>query len=375
MKNPINNPAHLQQTLLQWFSANRRRLPWRNANNWYPVFLSEFLLQQTQVAQVLPYFEKLLQTYPTIQHLAAADEDLLLSQWAGLGYYSRARNLLKAAKAIVHRFDGKFPSNYKDALSLPGIGPYTASAILSIAFNQPYAVVDGNIIRVITRLFNIQEDVRAKTTQKQIRSLATVLLPKDKPGLFNEAMMELGALICRPTTPLCDQCPLQAYCLAKRHNAMHRVPFKSPPAPKKKRYHFVFLLEHNGRLLTVQRPHGGLLARMWEFPSVETSAAEFQAKDISSVPKDLPVSLSDASLVLPVMKHIYSHIVLQYRPIIVSTDAPFAWKSDFYVQQKWLALPEISFVALHNAHKKILRSEAFEQWWRAKMKDENRLDE
>ena len=368
MNNLLNNDRirqEFQEALLQWFEVNKRTLPWRERKDWYGVFLSEFLLQQTQVTQALPYFQKLIRTYPTVEALASASEDELLRHWAGLGYYSRARNLRKAAKVIVERFSGRFPQNYAEALSLPGIGPYTASAILSIAFNQPLPVVDGNVIRVITRVFNIGEDVRQTKTQKQIREIAAQLLPNQTPGRFNEAMMELGALTCQPTSPLCEQCPLQKWCLADRQGSVLKIPFKSPPAPKKHFYQFVLLfVATDGRLLTVKRPRNGLLASMWEFPTLETTPEELNTPE--PIREFLSRYQTAAPIVLPQMKHIYSHISLRYRPLLLSVNLPFEFHSRFYVQQKWLQLESISSLALHNAHKKILTNNKFAEWWQRK---------
>lgn len=353
----------LASALLQWFDQNRRSLPWRNTGNWYHVFLSEFLLQQTQVAQALPYFTKLLRQYPDIEHLAAASEDELLKNWAGLGYYNRARNLHKAARIIVKDFNGQFPQEFQQALSLPGIGPYTAAAVLSIAFQLPYAVVDGNVMRVLTRLFGIADDIRLPATQKHIRQLAQSLLPPNRPGAFNEALMELGALVCLPNAPQCTQCPLQNRCRAFKENRLTEIPFKSPARSKKRLYHFVLLLICDGRILTVQRPRKGLLAGMWEFPVVQTEATSLSPNDIPNALALLGWQHLQPAKILPMMKHTYSHIALQFRPLIFTLQKAVALKSDFYLQQKWLSPAQMESVALHNAHQKILRSAVFKAWW------------
>ena len=352
-----------QEALLSWFKAHKRTLPWRKNNDWYPVFLSEFLLQQTQVSQALPYFEKFMRLYPTVSHLASAGEDELLKHWAGLGYYTRARNLRKAAQVIVTRFNGQFPQNLKDALQLPGIGPYTAAAVLSIAFNKPHAVVDGNVIRVITRLFNISDDIRTTKARNNVRELARHILAPQSAGSFNEAMMELGALICQPQTPQCAQCPLQHWCVARQKNNVTRIPFKSPARPRKNRFQFVFLFVHDDRLLLLKRPGRGLLAGMWEFPVQETDAEQF-TKEISNI---LDERLSAFGIKtahpIPPLRHIYSHIALQYRPLLIPVNRFLQYDDAFYVNQKWLPFGELNSAGLHQAHKKILNLAQFKDWW------------
>ena len=224
----------MQKRLLNWFKKNKRGLPWRKEPNWYKTFLSEIILQQTTVAQGLPYFQKFLKKYPDIGSLAQANEQDVLHLWAGLGYYSRARNMLKTAKIISNNYAGHFPQDYKTALSLPGIGPYSASAILSIAFNLPYPVVDGNVIRVISRLFAIKNDTRDPITLKSIKEYAHRLLDKKEPGSFNEAMMELGTMVCNLKLPQCQSCPLNNFCTAYQKDLTKIIPYKSKPAKKKK---------------------------------------------------------------------------------------------------------------------------------------------
>ena len=224
--------THFRRLLLDWFRKNKRELPWRQSNNWYSTFLSEFLLQQTQVEQALPYYKKFIENYPDIPTLAKASEHDVLNLWAGLGYYSRARNLLKSAKILTQKFGGKFPIDFKQALSLPGIGNYTASAILSIAYSQPYSVVDGNVKRVISRVYSITDDIRLDITHKLIQNICNTLISKKHPGDFNEGLMELGATLCKPKNPFCPQCPINKFCLAYERGEVSNIPFKSPSVPK-----------------------------------------------------------------------------------------------------------------------------------------------
>ncbi len=343
----------LQRNLLDWFEENKRELPWRGQADWYKTFLSEILLQQTQVEQALPYFNKISGRYPDIHSLALANEDDILTMWAGLGYYTRARNLLKAAKLISEKYNGNFPVNRKSALELPGIGQYSTSAILSIAFDQPYAVVDGNVLRVLSRLKNISDDIRLAGTHNKFQVIADKLIDKKHPGNFNEALMELGALVCIPKNPDCTICPFISFCEAYKLNKQQSLPFKSAPPARKKINHLVLLFEYKDRLLIVQRPAKGLLARMWEFPTIEIKKLLVRESTIIEKIKKKFGVRPDRPLVMQKMVHNYSHIRLAYIPIIISLE-----KENLAVEgnpaKKWLSIYEMNKVAIHTAHKKIL---------------------
>ncbi|MHB2149668.1 A/G-specific adenine glycosylase [Calditrichota bacterium LG25] len=353
--------------LVQWFKQHKRDLPWRQTSDWYPVFLSEFLLQQTQVTQALPYYQKFIRRFPTIFELARSNEDDILQMWAGLGYYSRARNLLKAARQIVTHFNGRFPADLKTALTLPGIGPYTAAAVLSIAFNQPLSVVDGNVIRVISRLFAIEDDVRLSATRKAIQLKARQLLLPTQAGLFNEAIMELGALICKPAAPLCAQCPLQTSCQAFHHNKVDAIPFKSSAPARKKQFHLVFVIRHGSYLLVGQRPGKGMLAGMWEFPTIELPAPlQKNSPQIAAIlSSEFPQFTVEACKSMPILKQIYTHIHLQYRPILLQSAAKISFNSEKYIQTRWIRRNVLEEWAIHKAHQKILQHAQFKQWWMA----------
>jgi len=342
-----------QRTLLAWFKNNKRNLPWRNQNEWYKTFLSEILLQQTQVDQAIPYYTKFISKYPDINALAWANEDTILTLWAGLGYYARARNLLKSAKIISDKFNGDFPTDWKLAISLPGIGPYSAAAILSIAFNKPYAVLDGNVFRVLSRLHLLSDDIRLPITHKKFQKIADDLLDINEPGNFNEAMMELGAVVCLPVNPDCANCPLQTYCLAYKEQKQAELPFKSPPAPKRNIKHFVLLIQSNKQLLIRQRPSKGLLARMWEFPFIETHKLSLPKKEIAKlVIKETGINPGNL-LIKKKMTHIYSHIKLDYVPVFISVpNKEVKMLGD--ATTKWMHLQDLKESALHGAHQKIL---------------------
>jgi len=340
----------IQKILLAWFGKNKRKLPWRQKRSWYKTFLSEVILQQTTVAQGLPYFQKFLKTYPDICSLANADEQDILHLWAGLGYYSRARNMLKAAKIICEKHDCQFPQDYKTALALPGIGPYSASAILSIAFNLPYAVVDGNVIRVICRLKAIKGDTRDPSILKSIKKHANSFLDKSNPGDFNEAMMELGATICSPRQPQCTSCPLKNFCEAYKKNLTNSIPFKSKPAPKKKKYNIVGVIKNNSEICIVRRSGSGFLAGMWEFPVIEVEKVE---KNTSQLFKKLYTIEALNGVESPEMRQIYSHIDLTFKAIVFKTTVKTI-KQNKYTELKWVKLEETKHYAIHNAHKKII---------------------
>ncbi len=253
--------------LLQWYQHNARVLPWRCVTSPYRTWVSEVMLQQTQVEAVIPYFERWMSKLPDIESLAIADEQVLLALWEGLGYYGRARNLHRTAKQVMAVFNGKLPTNSRELNKLPGIGPYTAAAIASIAFGENIAAVDGNIRRVYSRYFNVKVPIDSTQGQQIIAKLADEALPQENAGDFNQALMDLGATICRPKNPKCDQCPISPGCLARQQGVQELRPIR---LPKKKVPHLTvtaaIIKREDGNVLLAQRPHGGLLGGLWEFP-------------------------------------------------------------------------------------------------------------
>ncbi len=262
----------LSQSLLQWYDANARELPWRSVrparSDPYHVWLSEIMLQQTTVVTVTPYFQEFLTRWPTVEAMARADLDDILHAWQGLGYYARARNLHKCAQVIYADFGGEFPASEEHLLKLPGIGPYTAAAVSSIAFGIPTVPVDGNIERVISRLYAIKEPV--SPSKENVRSLAHKIMPPDRPGDFAQAMMDLGATVCRPRSPDCPSCPWQSDCKAAKQGDADTYPVKRPKPPKPTRYGIAFWLENaDGEIWLRKRPEKGLLGGMIEVPSTD----------------------------------------------------------------------------------------------------------
>lgn len=300
-------PAAIVEPLLAWYDANARVLPWRSQPTPYRVWVSETMLQQTRVEAVRPYFARFMQALPDIAALAAVDEQTLLKLWEGLGYYSRARNLHKAAGVVMQQYGGRLPADPQLLAKLPGIGPYTAGAIASIAFNYPAAAVDGNVLRVLSRLTAFQQDVgpaavRAATAQALLR-----ILPA-RVGAFNQALMELGALVCLPNTaPKCLLCPLAALCRGRAVGLETQLPVKAKKKPRAVQQRTVLLALHEGRVALRRRPDEGLLAGLWEFPALEGALTAGQLPARLAALGLHVQGLSDAGSA----RHIFTHLEWQ----------------------------------------------------------------
>ncbi len=257
--------------LIDWYSINKRDLPWRNTINPYYIWLSEIILQQTQVKQGLPYYEAFVSRFPTIFDLAKASENDVLKLWQGLGYYSRARNLHYTAKHIVNNLNGVFPNTYDELLKLKGVGDYTASAIASIAFNEVTAVVDGNVYRVLSRYFGIETPINSTQGIKAFKTLASDLIDEQQPATFNQAIMEFGARQCKPKNPDCNSCTFQTSCYAYAHNAIANLPVKLKKTKVTKRYfNFLVCIDHNQNTLFEQRTAKGIWQNLYQFPLIES---------------------------------------------------------------------------------------------------------
>ena len=260
----------INDTLINWYIENRRDLPWRNNPTPYQVWLSEIILQQTRVNQGLDYYLRFVEKWPTVTDLAQASEEGVLKMWQGLGYYSRARNLHKCARQVMEQYGGLFPADFEQLKKLQGIGDYTAAAIASIAFNLPHAVVDGNVYRVLARLFDIDTPININEGQKQFALLANELLNHSQPGLHNQAMMEFGALHCTPKNPNCLLCPLQAQCLAFSHQTVMQRPVKLPKVKVTTRYFNYLVLRVKGRLYLHKRSNNDIWKNLYDFPCIES---------------------------------------------------------------------------------------------------------
>lgn len=254
--------------LLKWYQENARVLPWRTDHSPYRVWVSEIMLQQTRVAAVIGYFERFMAALPTPQALAEVPEDALMKLWQGLGYYNRARNLQKAARQIVTDYGGELPPDYDAIRALPGVGDYTAGAIASIAFGLPVPAVDGNVLRVISRILGDGRDIGRQDTKNAVRELLLTVIPREAPGQFNQALMELGAVVCLPNgAPLCEQCPVRELCAAHLEERTAELPVKAAKKKRRIEERRVWLIFRNGRVALRRRPSKGLLAGLWEYPN------------------------------------------------------------------------------------------------------------
>ena len=257
-------------SLVKWYLLNKRDLPWRNTVNPYPIWLSEIMLQQTKVAQGLPYFVTFIKEFPTVLHLAQADEEQVLKLWQGLGYYSRARNMHKTAQIIAFELNGNFPNNYKDLLKLKGIGEYTAAAIASFAFNEVVPVVDGNVFRVLSRYLDIETDIASALAKKEFSALAKELMPENNPALFNQAIMEFGALQCVPKNPDCNNCIFNNSCAALQKKKVGELPVKLKKTKVTNRYfNYIVFLDNSNNTIINKRTEKGIWHNLYEFPVIE----------------------------------------------------------------------------------------------------------
>ena len=315
-----------RQKLLAWYDENKRDLPWRRSKNPYHIWVSEIMLQQTRVDTVIPYYERFLDWFPTVESLANAPEERLLKAWEGLGYYSRVRNMQTAAQQIMSEFEGKFPSTYESISSLKGIGPYTAGAISSIAFNLPQPAVDGNVMRVLARLFEVNHDIGNPSNRKIFQAMMEVLIDPDRPGDFNQALMDLGSDIEAPVNPRPEESPVKEFSAAYQHGTMDRYPIK---APKKKPIPIflkaIVVQNSQGQFLLEKNESEKLLAGFWHFPLIEVDEFSDQTQDLDlfsqvaepilelgpspqeSFEQDYDLEVDWQDLRFEEVKHIFSH--------------------------------------------------------------------
>ncbi len=310
----------ITKVLEGWYLNSHRDLPWRRTSDPYRIWLSEIILQQTRVDQGLPYYERFTATFPDVHTLAAASEDEVLKLWQGLGYYSRARNLHAAAKYVANELDGVFPTAYDGLLKLKGVGPYTAAAIASIAFGLPHAVVDGNVNRVVARLFGVDKPVNSTEGMKEISELAEAILDRKSPGVHNQAMMELGAMVCTPKNAQCDSCPINHKCIALKRGMVGALPFKLKKVKVKERFITYLVHIHNGQVLLNKRGEGDIWQGLYDFPS---TALKF-APDIAGVMDSKLMSFLDkaglrASSISKTYKHQLTHRTIYARFVIVES--------------------------------------------------------
>jgi A/G-specific adenine glycosylase len=353
---PCIGPARarrLRAKLLDWYDAGCRDLPWRRSRDPYAIWISETMLQQTRVDTVVPYYERFLERFPDLESLADADEDSVYSLWAGLGYYSRARNLHSAARMVVDELGGQLPDDPDALRKLPGIGRYTAGAIASIAFDRPEPVVDGNVTRVLCRLLGIRESVAESAISSRLWREAGALARGPRPGALNQAPMELGALVCTPAAPGCPSCPLRRSCAAHRSGDAEALPVKPAKAAPRSVRAVALWLERGGLALAVRRESGGLLGGLWELPGRELSARDTPARAVEQLLAELAASrprLRPAGR----LKHVFTHrnLVLHvYRADCESARI----RRGLFAQHRWLSAAAFGELACATLTRKALR--------------------
>jgi A/G-specific adenine glycosylase len=343
-------PVDVATRLLAWYGREGRELPWRCTRDPYRIWLSEIMLQQTGVGTVIPYYERFLATYPTVEALANARVEEVVELWAGLGYYSRARHLHAAARAVVERQGGVFPADLAALQALPGVGRSTAGAILSIAFDLPAPILDGNVRRVLCRLFALGEDPRRPAAERKLWAWAEVLTPAERPHDYAQAIMDLGATLCTPKRPDCPRCPLAALCQARAQGRERELPLAGRKKAVPTVLQVALLLERNGRFLVRRRPLSGMLGGLWEFPTaaVPEGGTPLAAARSLLTELGLPATLAEAGEVA----HAYSHFRLDLRLFRGSTE-DFGRVSEG--QERWAAVAGLQELPLHGAHKKALK--------------------
>lgn len=316
---------HFSDKIINWYNQNKRDLPWRNTKDAYLIWLSEIILQQTRVEQGTAYYLKFASNFPTVKHLANADNDKVMKLWQGLGYYSRARNLHTTAKIITDKFKGKFPDSYEDILSLKGVGDYTAAAIASFAFNKPHAVVDGNVYRVLSRIFGIETPIDSSKGKKEFYALANKLIDKKEPAQFNQAIMELGAIQCKPANPDCSICPLNTMCFAFARKKVAEFPVKEKKMKVRNRYFYYIVLNYKGKTAVNKRSAKDIWTNLYDFPLIETDKELTEEQFLKSADwkKFIGKTVYTIASFSSPQKHILSHQKIYARFIEINSKSAF----------------------------------------------------
>ncbi|MDK2867739.1 MAG: A/G-specific adenine glycosylase [Clostridiales bacterium] len=335
------------ETLCQWFKENQRDLPWRRDRIPYHIWLSEIMLQQTQVATAIDYYHRFIGVFPTVEALAKATEDDVLRLWQGLGYYTRARNLKRCADVVWQQYDGIFPNQYQDLLKLPGIGPYTAGAIASIAFNRRVPAVDGNVLRVFSRLDARSDDIANPKTAKQFQAALLPLIPEE-PGVFNQALMELGATVCTPQNPKCNRCPVSKYCKAHAEGMEMQYPVKTKKIKQKQMPIGMGIICHKDKLLCFKQVEGRLLHGLWSLPFATDLVDERMLRN--QLAEDFQLDLTEGRFVGQV-RHVFTHLIWDVHIFVF--EAKNAHAIDF-PEVRWCSSDELETLALPTVIKKVL---------------------
>ena len=352
MKPVSKQTASLQfftRALLRWYRAFGRDLPWRKTTDPYAIWVSEIMLQQTQVATALPYYRRFLSAFPTVQDLAAASLDKVLKSWEGLGYYARARNLHRAAKELVDVYNGIFPSTFEEVLSLPGVGRSTAGAILTIGFGQSHPILDGNVRRVLCRYFCVEEDPRGKKTEERLWRYSESLLPKRNAAAYTQAIMDLGATICTPSSPQCSVCPLNQGCLGYQKGLQEKLPLRGAAKVLPHRDYLAAVIRRGEKVLIGRRPLKGLLGGLWEFPggrSFSKVGADGEAPKL--LEKELGFQIQNVAPWMEV-RHVFTHFRMTLRIFVCQTKI-----RNIPSDLKWVSLKELDRYPFSSAHQKIV---------------------
>ncbi|MDR2976493.1 MAG: A/G-specific adenine glycosylase [Streptococcaceae bacterium] len=339
-----------QNSLLDWYQANRKALPWRETKEAYKIWLSEIMSQQTQVETVIPYYKSFLEKYPDISALADADDAELLKLWEGLGYYSRARNLKSGAQQIMAEFNGQFPRELDKIRSIKGIGPYSAASIGSICFKLPEPAIDGNLFRVSSRIFEISDDISKTSSRKIFDEKLRQVISIKEPGDFNQALMDLGATICLPKAPKCAECPVILYCSANANGTQEYYPIKTKKIKQKNQYYQAFAVKSADKYLMSQRRKNGLLADMWTFPMLETE--EKAEVELPSNLKDKVIKYTEIGEIT----HIFSHLKWHVRLFVCQLEEDDQVQANTAMDnQKWLSKKDLMKHALAGPQIKLFK--------------------
>lgn len=339
---------YFSDKIVKWYLDNKRPLPWRDTTDAYRIWLSEVILQQTRVAQGLPYYERFINTYPTVASLAAASEQEVLRQWQGLGYYTRARNLHKCAKAVVTMHDGSFPKTSKELHALPGIGQYTSAAIASFAFGEPAAVVDGNVFRILSRIFGIDTPVNSPEGKKTFTRLAQELLSTNAPALHNQAVMEFGATFCTPKNPNCSECPFATTCLALKSDLISTLPVKIAPRKSKKRYFYYVVVEKKQALLMRKREGKDIWHGLFDFLLIEKSKPVKPERIIADKEHQQWFRQAKCVKISKRYKHVLTHQTIHCRFLHVDASRGFRGQGKgmaFYTRTEIARLPKPALIS------------------------------
>jgi len=352
MKNKIQSTV-ITDLLMKWYGDNKRSLPWRETKDPYLIWVSEVMLQQTRVTTVVDYYLRFIRKYPEIKDLAGASQEHILKVWEGLGYYARARNFHKAAQMVISQYNGNVPGTWPEFHGLPGVGDYIASAVLSIAFGKPYAVVDGNVKRVLARLFQIDAPVNTSSSKNVFGEMARQLLDTTDPGTFNQALMELGALVCTPKQTDCEACPIASFCMAFGDGVVADFPKRKPKKPVPEKQLVTGVIIKNKKVLIVQRNPDHMLGGLWEFPGGEVKEGESAKQACEKQIQDQTGIRVTASSCLTRVQHAYSHFKIQMDVFRCQVQKG-AVKLNGPVAYKWVSIKHLDRFPFHKAVHKFL---------------------